>query len=253
MSALTDIKCALTWKAFDAFCTKYHIPKEVQPVSPNQNDTMHERPAGKISFTCPALFPCHTAKNMTKDPASVAANFNAQDYATLVAHPSPFRKFPEEFMCLVRLSRYYTLDEETYPRFLHKDEEDMDIFAFIHTPDLTKVKVVERERIEDEPLLLETIVGRIVPLLPVAPDRAESELEASVDKLFDERGSGNQAKQWDSIGGGQRATIQPVIEVADPVQHKRQAKRKSVVVDAGGASHPPKKLREDHETLGGPP
>ncbi|GKE87492.1 hypothetical protein Tco_1564967, partial [Tanacetum coccineum] len=146
-------------------------------------------------FACPALFPWHTAKNVTRDPAPIAANFNAQDYAILVAHPSPFQKFPEEFICLVGLSRHYNLDEETYPWFLHKDGEDMDIFAFIHTPDLTKVKVVEQERNEDVPLLLETTVDHTVPLLPVAPDRAESELEASVDKLFDEGGSGNQAKQ----------------------------------------------------------
>nr|GFA50115.1 hypothetical protein [Tanacetum cinerariifolium] len=69
--------------------------------------------------------------------------------------------------------------------------------------------------------LLDTTVGRIVPLLHVAPDHAESELEASAERLFDEGGSGNQTDQGDSA---------------------------SVVVDASRASHPPKKLREDHET-----
>nr|GFD18486.1 transposase (putative), gypsy type [Tanacetum cinerariifolium] len=101
-----------------------------------------------------------------KDPAPKVTDFNAQDYATLFSHPSPFWKFPEEFLCLVRLSRHYTLDEDTYPSFLNKDGEDMDIFAFIHTLDPTK-----------------------------------SELEASVDKLFDEGGSGIQAKHGDSTGG----------------------------------------------------
>ncbi|GKA29689.1 hypothetical protein Tco_0715934 [Tanacetum coccineum] len=57
----------------------------------------------------------HTAKHVTKDPVLVAADFNAQDYATLVPRPSSFRKFPEAFLCLVGLSRHYTLDEETYP------------------------------------------------------------------------------------------------------------------------------------------
>nr|GEW67178.1 hypothetical protein [Tanacetum cinerariifolium] len=75
------------------------------------------------SFAWPALFSWHTAKNVTRDPASVAADFNARDYATLVAHPSPFQKFLEEFLCLVGLSRHYTLDEETYPRFLCKNRE----------------------------------------------------------------------------------------------------------------------------------
>ncbi|GKA25658.1 hypothetical protein Tco_0711767, partial [Tanacetum coccineum] len=121
-------------------------------------------------FACLACFLWHTAKNVTRDPTPVADDFNAQDYATLVAHPSPFRKFLEEFVCLVGLSRHYTLDEETYPSFVDKDGEDIDIFALIYTTDPTKVKVAKRERREDEPWLLETTVGRTIPLLPIAPD-----------------------------------------------------------------------------------
>ncbi|GJY67939.1 hypothetical protein Tco_0470921 [Tanacetum coccineum] len=279
-SAITDIKCALTQKALYAFCSKDHISDEVHPVLPNQNDTMHERLAGKIGlytrffdyanfrlplsiflvdvlrhfhinisqlsvigaakndhffwvddFACPASFPWHTAKNVIRDPAPVAADFNAQYYATLVAHPSPFWKFPEAFLCLVGLSRYYPLDEETYPRFLHKNREDMDIFTFIHTSDPTKVKIVERERNEDESLLLQTGVDRMVPLLLVAPDRAGSELEASVDRLFDDGGSGNQTEQGGSTGIGGDANIQLVSEAADivakdvaPLQPRRQRK-----------------------------
>ncbi|GJW57450.1 hypothetical protein Tco_0104181 [Tanacetum coccineum] len=301
MSAITDIKCALTQKSLDAFCTKYHIPDEVHPVFPNQNDTMHERPVEKIrlytrffdyanfrlplsvflvdvlkhfrinisqlsvigaaknrwmsfskrfdypatcytkpldslknwndhffwvdDFACPASFPWHTSKNVTRDPAPVAADFNAQDYTTLVAHPSPV---------------------------------DMDIFALIHTPDPTKVKVVEREQKDDEPLLLQTTIGRTVPLLLVAPDQAESELEASVDKLFDEGGSGDQTEQGGFASSGRGVDIQLVSDAKDTVaedaahlQPKRQRKRKTVVVDAGESSHPPKRLREDHETPSG--
>ncbi|GKG04164.1 hypothetical protein Tco_0314551, partial [Tanacetum coccineum] len=81
--------------------------------------------------------------------------------------PSPFRKFPEAFMCLVGLSRYYPLDEETYPRFLHKNGEGGCLWLY----------------------MCRTTVGRMIPLFPVVPDRAESELEASVDKLFDKGGS----------------------------------------------------------------
>ncbi|GKF07317.1 hypothetical protein Tco_0041541, partial [Tanacetum coccineum] len=76
----------------------------------------------------------------------------------------------------------------------------MDLFAFIHTPDPTKVKVVMREREENEHLLLETTVGRTVPLLPVASDHVESELEASVDRIFGEGDSGDQTKQGGSVG-----------------------------------------------------
>nr|GEW11247.1 transposase (putative), gypsy type [Tanacetum cinerariifolium] len=246
--------------------------QEVHPVLPNRDDMMHGRPNGKIrlytrffdfanfrfplstflvdvlkyfhinisqlsvigaskgdDFACPASFLWHTSKHVIRDPAPVAADFNEQDYATLVAHPSLFWKFQEAFMCLVGLSRHYILDEETYPWFLHKNREEMEIFAFIHTLDPTKVKIIERELNKGEPLLLETTIGHTISLLLVAPDR-----------------------------GGKDAVLQPVIEAADtvveevaPVKPKRQGKRKSMVVDAGEASHPPKNLREDHETLSG--
>nr|GEW25398.1 reverse transcriptase domain-containing protein [Tanacetum cinerariifolium] len=246
--------------SFMITCSSVTLRYPLYPVLHNQGDTIHERPTGKIglytSFACPALFPWHTAKNVTKDPAPAAADFNARDYATLVTHPSPFRKFLEEFMCSVGLSRHYTLDEETYPQFLHNNKEEMDLFAFIHTPDPTKVKIVERERVEDEPLLLQTTIGRIVPLLPVAPDRADSELETSINKLFDEGGSGSQVVQRGAEGVGEGTNIQPVTEVTEdvaPLQPRRQRKRKTAVAEVGGSSHPPKKLREDHETPSGPP
>ncbi|GJZ81669.1 hypothetical protein Tco_0646663 [Tanacetum coccineum] len=129
-------------------------------------------------FVCPALFLWHTAKHVTRDPVPVAADFNAQDYATFVAHPFPFWKFPEEFMCLLAV-------------------------LFLTMPPL----LLFCRNIGNESLLLETTVGRTVPLLLVAPDRAESELEASVDRLFDEGGSGNQTEQGDSAGGRQGADI----------------------------------------------
>ncbi|GJT52519.1 zf-CCHC domain-containing protein [Tanacetum coccineum] len=86
-----------------------------------------------------------------------------------------------------------------------------DLLSFIRTADPTKVRVGERQRTEGEPKLLDTTVGRVVPLLPVAPARASSELEASVDKLFDEGGSGGQTKQGDSASGGHGVGILPKL------------------------------------------
>nr|GEU39415.1 hypothetical protein [Tanacetum cinerariifolium] len=196
------------------------------------------------------------ASHVIRDPAPLVVDFNKPVYATLIAHPSLFWKFLKAFLYLVRLSHHYTLDEETYPYFLYKNRED--IVAFIHTPDLTKVKIAERERNEGEPLLLEATISRTVLLLLVAPDRAESELDASVERLFNEGDSGNQTEQVDFIDGGKDVDIQLVIKAADivvedvaPMQPKRQGKRKSVVVDADGASHPPKKLKEDYGTPSG--
>ncbi|GKF56446.1 hypothetical protein Tco_0166786, partial [Tanacetum coccineum] len=67
------------------------------------------------AFACPVSFPWHTDKNVSRDPLLKSTKFNVDDYAVLVAHPAPFQKFSEPFLCLVGMSRYYTLDEDTYP------------------------------------------------------------------------------------------------------------------------------------------
>ncbi|GKA05031.1 hypothetical protein Tco_0684151, partial [Tanacetum coccineum] len=132
----------------------------------------------------------------------------------------------------------------------------IDSLSFTQTADPTKVRVGERQRAEDEPRLLDTTVGRVVPLLPIAPAHAKSELDASVEKLFDEGGNGNKAEQGDYASGGHDVGIQlvskaaeTIVEDANPVQPRRQRKRKTIVFDAGGPSHPPKTLRDDHGTL----
>ncbi|GKD76719.1 hypothetical protein Tco_1339340 [Tanacetum coccineum] len=164
------------------------------------------------AFACPASFSWNTSKSVSKDPFPKSSQYNAEHYATLVAYPAPFHKYPEPFLCLVGISRNYTLDEDTYPQFLHENGEEMDLLSFIRTADPTKVRVGERQRAEDEPKLLDTTIRRVVPLLLFAPARGESELEDT----------------------------------------KTPKKRKTVVVDAGGPSHPAKKLRDDHDASTGP-
>ncbi|GKA49659.1 hypothetical protein Tco_0742732 [Tanacetum coccineum] len=175
------------------------------------------------SFACPASFSWHTDKNVSKDPFLKSTEFNADDYAVLVAHPALFRKFSEPFLCLVGMSRYYTLDEDTYLNFLHDDGTEMDLSSFIHVVDPTKVKVVERERAEGGKKLLESTVGRVVPLLSVASARSESELEASVDKLVDEGGSTDQEDF--AAGGGHDAEIELVTGVENIADENVIAKR----------------------------
>ncbi|GJZ30521.1 hypothetical protein Tco_0575568 [Tanacetum coccineum] len=208
------------------------------------------------SFACPASFPWHTGKNVSRDPFSKPTKFRANYYAVLVAHPASFRKFPKLFICLIGMSRYYTLDEDTYPTFLHDDGTEMDLLAFIHVSDPTKVKVGERERAEEEVKLLDSTVGRVVPLLPIAPSRADSELEASVERLFDESGG---ADQGDSAAGGGQETETEIVagvrivdeENVATEKPKRPQKKRQAATDASGSSHPPKKLRSDHKTSSG--
>nr|GEV18451.1 hypothetical protein [Tanacetum cinerariifolium] len=163
------------------------------------------------SFSCPTIFPWSTGKNVSRDFFPKPMEFRADDYAILFAHPAPFRKFSEPFLCLIRMSRNYTLDEDTYPTFLRDDGTVMDLLAFIYVSDPTKVKIGERERAEGEARLLDTTVGRVVPLLLVAFDRTDSELEASVEKLFDESDGADQGNS--AAGGGQEAEAEIVAGV----------------------------------------
>nr|GFC25195.1 hypothetical protein [Tanacetum cinerariifolium] len=77
----------------------------------------------------------------------------------------------------------------------------------------TKAKVGERERAEGEVKLLDSTIRRVVPLLSVALSRAESGLEASVDRLFDEGGSTEQRNS--AAGGGHDADIELVTATND--------------------------------------
>ncbi|GJW38943.1 hypothetical protein Tco_0064788 [Tanacetum coccineum] len=126
------------------------------------------------------------------------------------------------------MSRYYTLDEDTYLSFLHDDKTDMDLFAFIQVVNPTKMRVVGRERTKGEEKLLDFTVGRVVLLLPVAPARTESELEASMDRLFDEGGSTEQVDS--AVGGGHDADIEQVtatknvavVTAERPIRHHKK-------------------------------
>ncbi|GKF86845.1 hypothetical protein Tco_0254672, partial [Tanacetum coccineum] len=86
----------------------------------------------------------------------------------------------------------------------------MDLFAFIRTADPIKVRVGERQRTEGKPGLLDTTVGRVVPLLSVAPARDSSELEASVDKLFN-KGGDHDTLGGPSVAGKSRSAVQRLL------------------------------------------
>ncbi|GJR68089.1 hypothetical protein Tco_0014154 [Tanacetum coccineum] len=186
------------------------------------------------SFACLASFSWHTDKNVSRDPFSKLTEFRVDDYAVLVAH--------SEFFELV-FDYLFTFAE-------------MDLFASIQVVNPTKVKVGERKHAEGEARLLDSTIGRVVPLLLVALARADSELEASVDKMFDEGGS---ADQEDSAAGGGQETETEIVTrvrfVADEnvvtKKPKRPRKKRQVVTDASGSSHHPKKLKWDHETSSG--
>nr|GEV21830.1 putative transposase (putative), gypsy type [Tanacetum cinerariifolium] len=152
--------------------------------------------------------------------------FSADDYAVLVAHLALFWKFSEPFLCLIGMSHSYTLDEDTYPTFLYDDGTEMDLFAFIQVADPTKVKVREREHPEEEARLFDSTVGRLILLLPVSQTRSEKAKTRIVTEV--------------------RSVVDENVVAKRP---KRPHKKRQVVTDASGSSHPPKKLRGTTEIL----
>nr|GEW78422.1 hypothetical protein [Tanacetum cinerariifolium] len=120
--------------------------------------------------------------------------------------------------------------------------------------DPTKVKVKERKHAEEEAKLLDSTVGRVVTLLPVAPARLENELEASVERLFDKGGSADQVDS--AADGGQEVEIGIAMGVRIVAEEnvvaeipKRPRKKRQAAMDASGSSHPPKKLRGDYRSF----
>nr|GEY73820.1 hypothetical protein [Tanacetum cinerariifolium] len=134
-SGITDIRYVLTQRALTIFYETYHIPDEVHPQLPSPNQTILEMPSGKIGV--------YTSKGVPKDHFPKSSEFNTKHFATLVALSAPFHKYLEPFLCLVGISRYYTLGEDAYPEFLGDNDEGMDLLAFIRTVDPTKVRVVD--------------------------------------------------------------------------------------------------------------
>nr|GEW32254.1 hypothetical protein [Tanacetum cinerariifolium] len=92
---------------------------------------------------------------------------------------------------------------------------EMDLFAFIQIVNPTKVKVGERERVEEEAKILESTIGRVVPLLPVAPAHLKNELEESVKRLIDEGSSADQV-DFAADGGDYGASSEAAIYGKSP-------------------------------------
>nr|GEV91407.1 transposase (putative), gypsy type [Tanacetum cinerariifolium] len=176
----------------------------------------------------PLDVPWHSGKTLRKDPPPTPDEFSMEVCDFLTNNPALFKKFLKAFLYLVGISRYYTLDENCYPTFWDDKDKDMDLFAFIHYTDPTKVKVGEREIREGE-----------VPLLELTKDRVV--LLAGVDDRGNVAASGHVVR----LGGIEiLADDEAQALVAD--KPKKFRKRKT----AGGSGLPPKNLKEDCSTSG---
>ncbi|GKB22181.1 hypothetical protein Tco_0856104 [Tanacetum coccineum] len=186
------------------------------------------------------------SKILSKDPPPKLSRYDVEACEFLRTHTSPFRKFPEPFLCWVGISRHYTLDENSYPTFWD-GEEEMDLFAFIRHSDPTKVRVRERNLAEREVKLLEMTEGRTVPLNPPAT-AASGDSGDSIDKMFDEENDDNQ----EHLVAKDNDVLEEVVALDAPGVGAEKAKKKrkrNATGDASGSVYPPKKLRDDYQPL----
>ncbi|GJY50770.1 hypothetical protein Tco_0441617 [Tanacetum coccineum] len=205
-----------------------------------------------------ARFNWFSGSNIAKDRAPAPSEYNVEHVNALIAHASPFLRFPEEFLCWVGISRNYLLNKDSYPRFEYEGGEVMDLNAFIRTADPRKVRVVERPRAEDERPIVTVAKHRTVTLLPTSVVRSSGELSASVEREFvGDTSVGDGGDQgFDSAVGQEIAEPSvPVAASAEATVPKPQrSKKKRVIYDSEGlpvAPHPPKRLRADYGTAGG--
>ncbi|GKA59311.1 hypothetical protein Tco_0758624 [Tanacetum coccineum] len=207
-----------------------------------------------------ARFGWFSGTNIVKDRAPTISEYNVDHASTLIAQASPFLRFSKEFICWVGISRNYLLNKDTYPRFEHEDEEEMDLNAFIRTADPRKVRVVERARTENEKPIVTVAKHRTVTLLPTSFPRPSGELSASIEKEFieDAGGSGGGDQEVASVGG--HGNVEPIVPTTDNIVAETEAsgpkrsKKKRVTrgsESTPAASHPPKRLRADYGKTGG--
>nr|GEV26674.1 hypothetical protein [Tanacetum cinerariifolium] len=112
---------------------------------------------------------------------------------------------------------------------------------------------------------IKTCGKTMLDIIPNGVYRAKLEVETIINKIREEqlRWFGHVKRRSQSapvrrvkalvVNGMRRREMDifAFIHTPNPTKSRRQGKRKFVVVDAGGVSHPPKKLRGDHATPSG--
>ncbi|GJR84405.1 hypothetical protein Tco_0155190 [Tanacetum coccineum] len=181
------------------------------------------------AFVFPLVVLWHYNKTLRKDPYPTPIEFNADVCNYLADNPSPFKRFLKPFLCFVSISRYYDLDENCYPTFWADDDKGGWIFfAFIHHTDRTKVRIGEREN---------EVVSDVGNQNDDAHDAENNLIEGNL--------AGNQEIPVDAgVIRIDYVILATVVEKPKVQKKRRRAK------GASGSNHPPKKLREDHDTFG---
>ncbi|GJV62789.1 hypothetical protein Tco_1473617, partial [Tanacetum coccineum] len=192
----------------------------------------------------PHAIPWHSSKIVNKDPHPTSDEFDADVCNYLADNRAPFKKFLEPFLCLVGISRYYTLDENSYPTFwADEDEGGCSLLASFG---------LFREVRESEVLLLELTRERVIPLVGVNDQGGVVAQGVGNDNVNEGSGgiaAADQTEHSDPIVriGGIDIEVDAEAQALVADKPKKFRKRKTAN-GASGSGHPLKRLREDHGT-----
>nr|GEU68585.1 hypothetical protein [Tanacetum cinerariifolium] len=136
MGSIDSLKYVLTQSAVDNLCEKYYISDAVHPELPGPNSRI---------------------RRSRTDPPPAPEEFSMVVCDFLADNPASFKKFSKAFMCLVGISRYYTLDENSYPTFWEDEDEGGE--GEVLLLELTKDRVVSLAGVHDQGDVAAPVVG----------------------------------------------------------------------------------------------
>ncbi|GJZ37773.1 kinase-like domain, phloem protein 2-like protein, partial [Tanacetum coccineum] len=229
--------------ALDTFCQNYHIPDNVNPelLGPNQN--IHNSPVGKIGVYTRFFDFANFWIPLSRFLVDVLEYFRINLSQLSVIAAARISHF--EILC-----RVY----------------EMDLLAFIRHADPIKVRIGEKRIKEGHVPLLDSTVGHVIPLAG-EDDQARSVVRVGHGDQNDnienvghddpnkESGDADQ-ENWsegnDHVGQDETSTIlmDAEVQAAGVGKPKGKRKKRRTTGGASDSNHPPKKLREDHDTSG---
>ncbi|GKA56559.1 putative gypsy type transposase [Tanacetum coccineum] len=279
MGSITSIKYVLTQEHLDAACSKYFVLEEIHPQLPGPDDTMHERPAGKVGmytrffdyanyripfsnffvsvlthFRIPfsQLSVFGSAKNghffwVDEFVVPASARFSWFSGTNIVKDRAPT-------VSEYNVEHANTLIAQASPFF--RFPEEFLCWVGISRNYLFDKDTYPRFEYEDgEEMDLNAFIRTTDPL-----PRSSGNLSDSVEREFGEDVSGSGGEGQENASVGSHGNVEPIVPVADDVVVEtgssgvKRSKKKRVIresEDTPAASHPPKKLRADYGKTSG--
>ncbi|GKD85447.1 hypothetical protein Tco_1356601, partial [Tanacetum coccineum] len=224
MCSIDDIKSILTQSALDALCEKFHIPDIVHPELPGRNDRIRNSLTGKIGVYTRFFDFANYRIPFSQFLVDVLVYFQINLSQLSVIAAAKISHF--EILC--RVHNFVSIVGNFRRFYINSKNKEMDLFAFIHHVNPTKVRIWEREFAEGED------VGAHV-----------------VNKESGDAAVADQIKESDHVvrsEGANIVRIEDEVPVTVAEKAKGARKKRKATGKASVSNLPPKKLRADHGT-----